>query len=59
MRESEEEDMTERKPSPDQSTQMQFPQAADEPTARKRFPLGLWIYGILTTLGGLALLVVE
>ncbi len=59
MRESEEENMTERKPTPDQSARTQFSATADEPTARKRFPLGLWIYGILTTLGGLALLVVE
>ena len=57
VRESEEDDMRHRTPHHDQSTAAKIRQMSDPP--RKRWPLGLMLYGILTTLGGLALLVVE
>ena len=49
--------MRHRTPHHDQSTAAKIRQMSDPP--RKRWPLGLMLYGILTTLGGLALLVVE
>ena len=51
--------MMERKADHDRLTAAPVGATANAPPKRKRLPLGLMLYGILTTLGGIALLVVE
>jgi hypothetical protein len=59
VRESEEDMMTERKAEHDRLTAAPTGATANTPRVQKRLPPGLMLYGILTALGGLALLVVE
>ncbi|WP_157959880.1 hypothetical protein [Devosia submarina] len=51
--------MTERKADHDRLTAAPQGATANRTPKRKRLPSGLMLYGILTALGGLALLVVE